>query len=211
MTCFQNLRGAFRAFRKGDDYISNILCRNVIEYYITWKYIDKDPETRIPQFVDAPLRGQLRFSETVEGIIEEEPDLIDVEPVRIKERKTELIGQIDAGIESHGAWNKIIEQRAIDVGLENLYNMPYRLLSTIIHPDALQSDNYFTEENDGTVKICPFRDMAENSIRSLQTGFWLANEMFSQLAGIFDLPNQDQYEVLIRRTVNHVRSKANST
>ena len=103
MACFQNLRGALSAFHKGDNYIPNVLCRNVIEYFITWVYIDKDPETRVQQFIESPLKSQLRFSEIVETIIKTEPDLLDIDPERIKERRTELKDEIDAGIEKYGA------------------------------------------------------------------------------------------------------------
>ena len=211
MACFQNLRGALSAFHKGDNYIPNVLCRNVIEYFITWTYIDKDPATRIQQFIDAPLKSQLRFSEIVETNAKTELDLLDIDQERIKERRTELKGEIDAGIEKYGAWNKILEQRAGDVGLENVYNMPYRLLSTITHPDALQGEDYFIEATDGTVTICEFRDSGSNAQRSIATGFRLVNEMFSQLADIFNLPNQDQYQIINQELENIMRSKAAST
>ena len=211
MACFQNLRGALSAFRKSDNYIPNVLCRNVIEYFITWAYIDKNPETRVQQFVDAPLRSQLRFNEIIERTTTRQPDLFDIDPERIKKRKTELKDEIDAGIEEYGEWNKILEQRAGDVGLENVYDMPYRLLSTIIHPDALQSENYFIEANDGTVTICEFRDRGSNAQRSIETGLRLANEIFSQLADIFDLPNQDQYQIINQEIENLMRNKTAST
>ena len=211
MVCFQNLRGALSAFRIGDNYIPNVLCRNVIEYFITWTYINKNPEMRVQQFIDAPLKNQLRFSEIVETITKTQPDLLDIDPERIKERSTELKDEIDARFEKHGAWNKILEQRAGDVGLENAYNMPYRLLSTITHPDALQGEDYFIEAADGTVTICEFRDSGSNAPRSIGTGFRLVNEMFSQLADIFHLPNQDQYQIINQEIENIMRSMAAST
>lgn len=211
MTCFQNLRGADRAFREGDNYIPNVLCRNVIEYYITWKYIDKDPVKRIPQFAEAPLKSQLTFSKILERTIEKQPHFIDIDPERIKDRTAQLEGQIDDGVEKHGKWSKILEQRAGDVGLGDLYNMPYRLLSTIVHPDALQSENYFIEAKEGTVTITTFRDIGENAQRSIGLGFRLANEMFSQLAETFDLPIQEQFQELTERIENWTRREANIT
>ncbi len=177
MICYHNLRGSYNLALGGEQYIPHALARGTIDHFITWAYIDKDPKNRVDQFITSTLRKQRLLTEKLMGPLESK--LVSKE--RLKERLDELNADIKSSEDEYGKWERNLEQRAQDVGLQNAYDTAFRFLSGGVHPDAMQSEHFFSDFEANSITVHEFTDSKERWQKAILTSLRITNELMVEL------------------------------
>ena len=193
MACYQNLRGAVMLYRHGDSYTPYSLCRNIVEHFITWRYIEKNPKQRVPQFVSSPLRKQRLF---VDILFQDEKTRTVIGARRLRNRNKTLEKDIAKSYVQYGVWEKSLEIQSREADEVVAYTMPYRFFSDRVHPTALVSDGFLTDMASETIMISEFQEPRDYIIRALLNAALYTNRLALTLTRTHSLENLDDLEEL---------------
>ena len=207
MVSYQNLKGACTLITEGDYYTPNALCRGILEHFISWAYIEKNPEAHIYQFVNDATRKQYLFTKILLGPLGDNiPD-----KKRLATRKEDLEIELEAGKATHGLWETRLEGRAREAGLQDVYDTAYRLLSSIVHPDALQGDFFFSDEQVSPIVIHEYRDDKKQWYLSIHTALLNTNYLMKELDKTLNLNEYHRLELIDKEALRLLTNRSDNS
>ncbi len=196
--CYQGLVSVFHLLQRKEFFIPLLIVRNMLEYSITWAYIERDPETRANQYANDGLRIQLKLITAAK----DHPNHMDPEHLqRLIQREPQFQTEYDQAQNRFGAWVRELSTRADKAGLIHMYDIDYRLLSLYSHPDSNTSNYFFTDLPNGTIDVHEYNKDDTETV--LHTALKETNILMSILNDRLKLPSQEKYDKL-REKINQL-------
>ena len=162
----------------------------MLEYFITFAYIDKDKEERTKQYI---LQGIKMRRKVLTQVKEKHPDYFDE---KMRKRLEELDIEYKKHSEEIEKWRNI-EQRADDLDMLETYTFEYRYLSTYTHPDSLSIEDFFEYHKEKGFIVYDYKE--DPTKRTLELVLGMTNIMMSHLNEQFKLPKGKKYEEIQKR------------
>ena len=191
LICYQGLVSAFLLLQRKEFFIPLLIVRNMLEYSITWAYIEQDQEIRANQYANDGIRIQLKLI----GAAKDHPNHMDPEHLqRLIQREPQFQTEYDQAQNKFGAWERQLRARAEKSGLLHVYDIDYRVLSLYSHPDSNTSNYFFSTLPTGTIGVYEYNKDDTKTV--LRTALKETNILMSILNNRLKLPSQEMYDTL---------------
>ena len=162
----------------------------MVEHFITWTYIYKDPRKRAEQYAAQAFRQQKVLIES----IQKHPDGTDLDFSDLISRYKEIKSQYNEYRNEIKGWPKTIEQMAETAGVSYIYDILYRGLSIDSHPNSFNAGHFFSDLPNGKIMVHPYD--RDRTTLMMRLALEIANQFMALLNEKFDLPSRSKYDRL---------------